>query len=276
MRITRAYPPPLPPAAPVPPAIPTAAQPRVTRYARTSPVTGPRTSRQLSPRRSRHRAPQPLAARAWAATSVVLAAAGVAAVVVLPSDVPAPTRLDVPVVVVAAPATIPEAAAAPAAQAAAPPLVLPLAASPPVSVRIPALGVTSEVMRLGLERDGSMEVPSGAYPVGWYDRSPTPGELGPAVIAGHVDWDGEPGAFYGLRELLPGDEVVVGRADGGVATFRVDRVEEHDKEAFPTGEVYGDIPTAGLRLITCGGSFDEDSGDYRQNVIVYASLVATH
>ncbi len=145
----------------------------------------------------------------------------------------------------------------------------------PVRVEIPALGATSRVMELGLQRDGTMEVPPGAHPVGWYDRSPTPGQLGPAVLAGHVDWEGEPGAFYGLRELLPGDQVVVDRADGTVATFRVDRVEEHAKDAFPTADVYGDIPTAGLRLITCGGSFDEDTGDYRENVIVFASLVAT-
>ncbi len=178
----------------------------------------------------------------------------------------------------AAPATVP--ATAPAALAVpmapgTPGLVLPLPASEPVRVQVPALGVTSTVMRLGLQRDGSMEVPSGAYPVGWYDRSPTPGEIGPAVLAGHVDWQGERGAFFGLRELLPGDEVVVDRADGTVATFRVDRVEEHDKDEFPSDDVYGDIDTAGLRLITCGGSFDEDTGDYRQNVIVFASLAAT-
>ncbi|MGY1712599.1 class F sortase [Geodermatophilus sp. SYSU D00758] len=145
-------------------------------------------------------------------------------------------------------------------------------ASAPVRIQIPALGVTSDVMELGLERDGSLEVPPGAYPVGWYQGSPTPGQLGPSVLAGHVDWEGGPGAFYGLRELLPGDTVVIDRADGSVATFRVDRVEEHPKDDFPTEEVYGDIDHAGLRLITCGGAFDEDTGDYLGNVIVFASL----
>lgn len=119
-----------------------------------------------------------------------------------------------------------------------------------------------------------MEVPPGAYPVGWYDRSPTPGQRGPAVLAGHVDWGGKRGAFYGLRELRAGDAVVIDRADGSVATFRVDRVEEHPKDDFPTEEVYGDIDHAGLRLITCGGSFDTGSGNYRDNVIVFASLAA--
>jgi len=283
VRIEGCYPPPLVPS-PVPAQpptadLPTAQRPRVTRYDRSR-----RPARQSTPRpagrHTRHRAPQPVAARLWAGTSAVLAAAGVTAVVVLPAG-REPARLDVPVVVVAAPATVPPRtpAVAPAAQAApvvqAPAPVLQLPASEPVRMQIPALGVVSTVMELGLERDGSMEVPPAAYPVGWYDRSPTPGQLGPAVLAGHVDWDGEPGAFYGLRELLPGDQVVIDRADGTVATFRVDRVEEHDKDAFPTDDVYGDIPTAGLRLITCGGSFDEDTGDYRKNVIVFASLVPT-
>jgi sortase (surface protein transpeptidase) len=125
---------------------------------------------------------------------------------------------------------------------------------------------------LGLENDGSMEVPPGACPVGWYDRSPTPGQIGPAVLAGHVDWAGQHGAFFGLKELRPGDWIVVDRADGTQVTFEVDRVERHAKDDFPTDEVYGDIDHAGLRLVTCGGAFDEDSGDYLDNVIVFASL----
>ncbi|HEV7727337.1 MAG: Peptidase sortase [Modestobacter sp.] len=208
---------------------------------------------------------------------MVLAAAGAATIVFAPSDGPGPARLDVPVAVVADPVSAPVPAPDPARISITEPAspVIQLPASEPVRVQIPVLGVTSRVMDLGLERDGSMEVPPGAYPVGWYDRSPTPGQLGPAVLAGHVDWGGDPGAFYGLRELLPGDEIVVSRADGTVATFRVERVEEHAKDDFPTDEVYGDIDHAGLRLITCGGSFDEDSGDYRANVIVYARLAAT-
>ena len=266
MRIAGVYPPPLPgatagPAASPDPALPhlpvpdgvlaDLRQPRVTRY-----------------QRSRHRPSPPVrlsATRVWTGTSVLLAAAGIAAVVLVPQGGPPPVRLDVPVA-----ASVPAPVAGQAAPAAPPELP----ASEPVRIAIPALGVTSAVMDLGLQDDGSMEVPPGAYPVGWYDRSPTPGQLGPAVLAGHVDWAGEPGAFYGLRELLPGDEVVVDRADGTVATFRVDRVEEHDKDAFPSDDVYGDIPAAGLRLITCGGSFDSGTGDYGDNVIVFATLVA--
>jgi sortase (surface protein transpeptidase) len=150
---------------------------------------------------------------------------------------------------------------------------MPLSRSEPVSIAIPVLGVTTDVMQLGLADDGSMEVPSGAGPVGWFDLSPTPGELGPAVLAGHVDWAGEPGAFADLRTLAAGDRVLIARADGSTATFVVDRLGEYAKEEFPTRSVYGDIDEAGLRLITCGGDFDEDEASYRDNVVVYARLV---
>ncbi len=140
---------------------------------------------------------------------------------------------------------------------------------------IPVLGVTSSVVDLGLQPDGSMELPPGAYPVGWYDRSPTPGQRGPAVIVGHVDWGDDRGAFYGLRAMRPGDRIDVERADGTTATFRVGRVERHAKDDFPTSEVYGDVEWSALRLITCGGRFDEEAGDYEDNVIVFARLVGT-
>jgi hypothetical protein len=146
--------------------------------------------------------------------------------------------------------------------------------SEPVRVAIPVLGVTARVTPLGLADDSSMEVPRGARPVGWFDQSPTPGQLGPAVLAGHVDWGGEPGTFSGLRTLSAGDRVLVDRADGSTATFVVDRVAEYAKDEFPTGSVYGDIDEAGLRLITCGGDFDEEEQSYRDNVVVYARLSA--
>jgi sortase (surface protein transpeptidase) len=199
------------------------------------------------------------------------------AAVVLPQDEAAPARLDasIPVAAVVVPGSASSMALVPPAAVAAPEAeALQLPASTPIRMQIPALGVETRIMELGLERDGSMEVPPGAYPVGWYDGSPTPGQIGPSVLAGHVDWEGERGAFYGLRELLPGDDVVIERADGSVATFRVDRVEEHSKDDFPTDEVYGNLDHSGLRLITCGGSFDEDSGDYLDNVIVFGSLVS--
>lgn len=152
--------------------------------------------------------------------------------------------------------------------------VLPAAA--PVGLRIPAIGVDSMLMDLGLEPDGTLEVPPDGFPAGWYSGSPTPGELGPAIIAGHVDWAGQPGVFFALRDLVAGDEVVITRRDGGTARFHVTRVEQFDKDAFPTEAVYGDLDHAGLRLITCGGSFDAREGSYRDNVVVFAELSASN
>ena len=150
-----------------------------------------------------------------------------------------------------------------------------LSRSEPVRVEIPALGVVSDVVGLGRRADGTMEVPTGAYPAGWYTEAPTPGELGPAIIAGHVNWAGEPGVFARLHEIEPGAEVVVRRRDGSTAVFRTDRVEAHPKDRFPTEDVYGNLDHPGLRLITCGGEFDHQAGSYADNVVVYATFVGS-
>ena len=144
--------------------------------------------------------------------------------------------------------------------------------SVPVRVRIPAIGVDSRLMSLGLQDDDTIEVPPQAFPAGWYTGAPTPGELGPAILVGHVHYDDSDGVFADLRRLRPGDEVVVGRKDGRSAVFQVTRVRHYAKDRFPTAKVYGDIDHAGLRLITCGGH-DLVSGRYEDNVIAFARLI---
>src|ERR1051326_588384 len=152
-------------------------------------------------------------------------------------------------------------------------MTAPMPESEPVSIEIPSLGVTSKVMALGLRPDGSMEVPPGAYPAGWYTAAPTPGELGPAIIAGHVNWNGEQGVFFELHKMTPGDEITVRRRDSSTARFRIDDVAQYPKNEFPTEAVYGNIDHAGLRLITCGGDFDKSAHSYVDNIVVYASLI---
>lgn len=147
-----------------------------------------------------------------------------------------------------------------------------LARSVPVRLEIPAIGVDSTLMDLGLQADGTMEVPPEGFPAGWYTGAPTPGEIGPAVIAGHVDWTG-PGVFYNLRDLVPDDEILVTRADGSVVVFAVTVLEQFAKDEFPTDRVYGDLDVAGLRLITCGGSFNRATGHYEDNIVAFAELV---
>lgn len=152
---------------------------------------------------------------------------------------------------------------------------VPMAKSAPVRVGIPAIGVDSELMQLGLRGDGTLEVPPTGFPAGWFTGAPTPGELGPAIIAGHVDWGGQPGVFYRLRDLKAGDEIMVGRQDRSTALFRVTRIERFSKRDFPTDLVYGAIDHAGLRLITCGGAFDTQARSYVDNIIAFAEFVGS-
>ena len=154
------------------------------------------------------------------------------------------------------------------------PAPTPMARSRPVRLQIPAIGVDTRTMRLGLKSDRTMQVPPGPFPAGWYTGSPTPGELGPAVLVGHVHWNDQAGVFADLARLRSGDEVVVRRADGGAAVFRVSRTKRVSKDAFPTTRIYGDIDHAGLRLITCAGR-NRLTGTYEDNVVVFARLVGT-
>ncbi|MEQ3554172.1 class F sortase [Pseudonocardia nematodicida] len=153
------------------------------------------------------------------------------------------------------------------------PAAAPLPEATPVRVRATAIGLDSPTVPLGLDDAGALDVPVGAASTGWYAGGPVPGARGPAVLTAHVDWDREPGPFFRLGELTPGDLVRVDRADGSVATFEVQAVRRHPKERFPTTEVYGDLPVAGLRLITCGGGFDRVARSYSDNVVVHAALV---
>ena len=148
-----------------------------------------------------------------------------------------------------------------------------LARSVPVRLQIAAIGVDSKLMDLGLKADGTLQVPPSGFPAGWYTGMPTPGERGPAIIVGHVDWKG-PGVFYNLHRLKPGDRVSVTRKDGSMPAFRVTRVQQFPKNQFPTKAVYGNIENAGLRLITCGGTFNAQTGHYEDNLVVFADLVA--
>lgn len=143
--------------------------------------------------------------------------------------------------------------------------------SVPTRLRIPAIGVDSDLMSLGLRSDGTLETPPGAFPAGWYTGAPTPGELGPAIIVGHVRYN-TPGVFSRLSDLRRNDTIDVRRQDGSTATFRVTRLEHFAKAQFPTQKVYGNIDHPGLRLITCGG-LDAATNEFKENVVVFADLV---
>jgi LPXTG-site transpeptidase (sortase) family protein len=141
----------------------------------------------------------------------------------------------------------------------------------PVSLTIPLIGVSTKLITLGLQSDGSLQVPPTTSVAGWYTGSPRPGATGSAIIIGHIDSVKGPGVFFRLDELRRGDQVYVRRADGTMVEFRVTSVEEYLKDRFPTQAVYGPTPDAELRLITCGGAFDNATGHYLSNIVVYAT-----
>ena len=149
--------------------------------------------------------------------------------------------------------------------------------SVPVSVDIPAIGVTSKLLYLGLNADGTVQVPSlvtSASEAAWYKYSATPGQIGASVIEGHVDSYHGPAVFYRLGALRPGDTIDVTLADGITAIFRVTGVREYAKSNFPANAIYGTTNYAALRLITCGGVFDYATGHYLSSTVVFASLTS--
>jgi sortase (surface protein transpeptidase) len=144
--------------------------------------------------------------------------------------------------------------------------------SVPVRLEVPAIGVATRLVRLGLDPDGAMEVPEDFASAGWFAGGPVPGQVGPAVIAGHVDSRTGPAVFYRLRALRPGQAILVQRADGVRLRFVVEQARSYPKAGFPTAAVFGPAPSAALRLITCTGAFDRARGSYRDNLVVFARL----
>ncbi len=157
----------------------------------------------------------------------------------------------------------------------APAAVVPLATvrSTPVELSIPAISLSVSLSTLGLNADGTVQVPTDIQQPGWYRLGPTPGQLGSAVILGHVDSYQGPAVFFQLRTLVAGDQIDVGLADGVTAVFQVTSVAMYSKLAFPDQQVYGSHRYSALQLVTCGGVFDSQTGHYLSNIVVYSSLV---
>ena len=150
----------------------------------------------------------------------------------------------------------------------------PLSASTPMTIEIPAIGVKAPVTHLGLNPNGTVQVPplNNHNLAGWYDRSVMPGSKGTSVILGHVDDYAGASVFFNIKNLRKGDTIEVVRADGTTAVFAVDGVQKAAKTNFPTSDVYDNVPYPALRLVTCGGPFDAQTGEYLDSIVVYAHL----
>lgn len=155
---------------------------------------------------------------------------------------------------------------------------LSLPRSEPVSIEIPAIGLQSNLLHLGLNPDGTIQVPPlFAQPsrAAWYKYSPTPGQIGSSVIEGHIDTYQGPSVFFRLGALRPGNQVDVTLADRTVAVFRVTGVRLYPKTNWPWHVVFGSANYPALHLVTCGGTFDYNTREYLSNTVVFASLVSS-
>ncbi|MFC5930386.1 class F sortase [Cryobacterium melibiosiphilum] len=143
----------------------------------------------------------------------------------------------------------------------------------PASLTVPKLGLTEALVPLGIQADGTMEVPADYDDVGYFTGGGRPGGIGPTVIAGHVDSRSGPAVFFRLGELVPGDRFTLTGVDGTGYEYEVVKVEDHAKAAFPTVDVFGAIMRDEVRLITCGGEYNEAIGRYVDNLVVFAARV---
>jgi LPXTG-site transpeptidase (sortase) family protein len=150
--------------------------------------------------------------------------------------------------------------------------ILVLPPSEPVHIDIPKIKASAPFVPLALSGTGQLETPRDPETVGWYTKSPSPGTLGPSIIAGHATWNDRPSAFFHLHSLRPGDDIRIQRADGTTAVFVVTKLATYAKNEFPTADVYGDVDRAELRLITCTGPYLDVTQRYTANLVVYARL----
>lgn len=145
--------------------------------------------------------------------------------------------------------------------------------SEPTELSIPDAAIQTSLLTVGRNADNTIQVPESYEAAGWYRYSPTPGEIGPTIIVGHVDSYRGPAVFWRLSQLQPAQLVKIKRADGQTITYQVTEVKQFDQNNFPTTEVYGNISHAGLRLITCGGAYNRATNRYSHNTVVYATML---
>ena len=203
----------------------------------------------------------------WAVAAVALAVGVTALVTTLP-------RSDPRAVVLSQTATPPTPAVAVTTAAKSKVIIPSVGHSRPLVLIIPTLGIRTKVGTLGLQPDHEVMVPTNTHTVGWYRDGPTPGQVGSAVILGHVDSYLGPGTFFYLKNLKAGDPITLDLANGAVTHFVVTKVVQYAKASFPDRLVYGSHGIRALQLVTCGGTFDHATGHYESNVVVFSHLVS--
>ncbi|NNN10051.1 MAG: class F sortase [Acidimicrobiaceae bacterium] len=138
---------------------------------------------------------------------------------------------------------------------------------------VPSLGISTTVGQLGLQANHQVQVPKSVHTVGWFRLGPTPGQIGSSVILGHVDSYLGPGVFFNIKTLPLGALIEVRLANHTIALFRVTSVVQYAKTNFPDTLVYGSSGGRDLNLVTCGGTFNHQTGSYESNIVVFSRLV---
>ena len=157
-------------------------------------------------------------------------------------------------------------------------LVPPVQPAAGFNLVIDALGLNAKVVRLGLTPDNVPQVPNDGRKVAWYEFTAKPGTGGNAVLAAHVRWAGDPGAFADLAELEDGDLMRLEWDDGGESVYEVFDSLVVDVKKPDSLRVMAPTRRDTLTLITCGGTFvaDRDNplgGDFTKRTVVQAHLV---
>ncbi|MDP9351222.1 MAG: class F sortase, partial [Chloroflexota bacterium] len=133
--------------------------------------------------------------------------------------------------------------------------------------------VDAPVEYVGKTATGAMAAPEGWWNVGWYRLGPAPGEMGNAVLAGHLDSESGPAVFWRLRELQVGDTVSVVDDRGNTIRFVVRRMQVYYNDNAPIREIFGAADGAYLNLITCDGYFDPDARIYDRRLVVFSERI---
>lgn len=144
----------------------------------------------------------------------------------------------------------------------------------PSRIQIPKIGMNASVEQVGLGADGSVNVPSSWWTVGWYNLGYKVGDSGSAVMSGHYDTNtGAPAVFFKVGALSSGDTITVTNTNGSVYTFRVYKKEAYPWNQMPLQTIFGTGGKVLLNLITCSGTWDKATKNYSHRTVVYSEIV---
>jgi sortase (surface protein transpeptidase) len=145
-----------------------------------------------------------------------------------------------------------------------------------LSLTIDAINLRIPLAQTTLDAQGHLQVPANPRVAAWYKQGPVPGGSGTALVTGHLNSTAGPGVFWNLRKLKAGEIIKVGKPDGSIITFQIDKLASYAQDqTFPWDLVYQTTGDAELRIITCDGVYNRSLGHYTKNLVVYAHLIAS-